>query len=142
MPWKRWVQLTPIADYADKLFCLTMAIRESACSSDTLPSVSELNAGRQKLQSAPSCSLPCSPICCSSSSSPSGFEHFSIRPGITRVNALNLYDVAWSHSGSDTPKRDERIRASSVRDGYAMVVIPRESGGHGCVPARALQKID
>jgi hypothetical protein len=27
-----------------------------------------------------------------------GIEHISIRPGITRVNALNLYDFAWSHS--------------------------------------------
>ena len=27
-----------------------------------------------------------------------GIEHVSIRPGITRVNALNLYDFAWSHS--------------------------------------------
>jgi hypothetical protein len=27
-----------------------------------------------------------------------GIEHISIRPGITRVNALNLYDFVWSHS--------------------------------------------
>jgi len=27
-----------------------------------------------------------------------GIEHISIRPGITRVNSLNLYDFAWSHS--------------------------------------------
>jgi uncharacterized membrane protein len=27
-----------------------------------------------------------------------GIEHISIRPGITRVNALHLYDFAWSHS--------------------------------------------
>src|ERR1700740_935424 len=27
-----------------------------------------------------------------------GIEHISIRPGITRVNALNLYVFAWSHS--------------------------------------------
>jgi hypothetical protein len=27
-----------------------------------------------------------------------GIEHISIRPGITRVNALDLYDFAWSHS--------------------------------------------
>jgi membrane-bound metal-dependent hydrolase YbcI (DUF457 family) len=27
-----------------------------------------------------------------------GIEHISIQPGITRVNALNLYDFAWSHS--------------------------------------------
>lgn len=74
------------------------ATRESACSSDTLPSVSELNAGRQKLPSALLCSPPCWPICWSSCSSLLGIEHISIRPGITRVNALNLYDFAWSHS--------------------------------------------
>ena len=27
-----------------------------------------------------------------------GIEHIAIQPGITRVNALNLYDFAWSHS--------------------------------------------
>jgi hypothetical protein len=27
-----------------------------------------------------------------------GVEHISIQPGITRVNALDLYDFAWSHS--------------------------------------------
>jgi membrane-bound metal-dependent hydrolase YbcI (DUF457 family) len=27
-----------------------------------------------------------------------GIEHITIRAGITRVNALNLYDFAWSHS--------------------------------------------
>ena len=27
-----------------------------------------------------------------------GIEHISIQPGITRLNALNLYDFAWSHS--------------------------------------------
>src|SRR5581483_4968671 len=27
-----------------------------------------------------------------------GIEHISIQPGITRVNPLNLYDFAWSHS--------------------------------------------
>jgi FtsH-binding integral membrane protein len=27
-----------------------------------------------------------------------GIEHISIQPGITRINALNLYDFAWSHS--------------------------------------------
>ena len=27
-----------------------------------------------------------------------GIEHIGIQPGITRVNALNLYDFAWSHS--------------------------------------------
>ena len=27
-----------------------------------------------------------------------GIEHISIQPGITRLDALNLYDFAWSHS--------------------------------------------